>query len=362
MHSKTFLVVSMLLLISIPVYAIDTTSDTRLYDPKRLLTEDSITVHSATCEWNIDHFDICAYVTWTSDTSTDYVKTVIAGGEDLAHTPKQLASPFSYCQNVGKDEGRRAIHSYLFDRANLNTVSDLDNTIQCKRTKLETNKFTKRMFFRIAEKHRRESSEGTFRVTGMDGTPVACKFEGEWVTDNRGAATGPTLYCDKARGIFSGYADLGIQSTTVDPSAFRWKGGTRSYIFDPLRYSEEGYFFSAYLCDMRNYDDHEHFARAYIQNFEKEGILIKWEYFNDETSPAVDVIFDLTCDVIPENAKEVVLGTAEEVPESDFFNEPEVGVEKEKEQPDESAIRIDTPKPKSFWGILNSWFRRVFLR
>lgn len=360
MRSKTSLVICMLILLSFSVYAINTQSDTRLYDPKRLLSEDSVTVQSATCDWNEDHFDLCAYLTWTSDTPTDYVRVTIAGGEDLAHSPKQLVSPFSYCQDVGKDEGRRAIHAYLFDRADFYTASDLDNTIQCKRSKLETTEYTRRMFFRIEEKHRRERSEGTFHVTGMGGTPVACKFEGEWITDNRASSTGSTLYCDKAKGTFSGYADLGIQTTTADPAAFRWKGGTGSYIFDPVKYKEEGYFFSAYTCDSRNYDDKEHYARAYIKNFETDGILIQWEYFNDETSPAVDVIFDLTCDIVPENAKEIVLGPAEEdTAESDFFNEPEVGVE---EKPESAAINIDTPQPKTFWGILNSWFRRVFLK
>ena len=71
-----------------------------------------IEILSSSCTWESDHFNACVYTRWL-DSFGNYAQVQISGGEALDNSPRQYFSPFSYCQDVGKEEGKRTISAFL---------------------------------------------------------------------------------------------------------------------------------------------------------------------------------------------------------------------------------------------------------
>ena len=320
-----------------------------------------VEVLSSSCSWETDHFTACAYVRWQKSFG-NYAQVQIYGGEALELSPKQTSSPFTYCQSVGTDEGKRSIQAFLLTYSNTFKSSDTSHSVNCVKSKPQTISVEKNLSFRIESINSRASSSGTLKLTELPGTPVSCDFKGTWITDNRMSVTGTRGRCDEAGGQFTGHADLARQYTTEDPSSFDWK--MFQGIFDPPAHTDQNYFFSATTCDSVRYDEHRNYARAYVSQFEKDGILIDWDYNNAESKPAVDVRFIMTCDVIPDNAKPVPAekSSADSASSKDFFNnQPEVTTPSKPAEETSPAITIAPAKP-TIWNIISGWFRKVFMQ
>lgn len=312
-----------------------------------------IEILSSSCTWESDHFNACVYTRWQNSFG-DYAQMQISGGEALANSPKQYFSPFSYCQAVGKEEGKRAISAFLLGYSGA-FKSSADSSVMCRKSKTTTIEVTKKLSFRIQSINSRAASSGTFQINGFPGIPVSCDFEGTWFTDNA-EGLGSRLYCDKAGGTFTGHADLSGAYSTEDPGAFKWDQKTT---IDPPPHTDQNYFFRATTCDTIRYSTNKNYARAYVINFEKDGMLIGWDYFNDDTRPIVDLLFTMTCKVIPDNAEEVPLEEESSAPTKDFFSQPEVVPERQEERaPAQQVIE----QKETIWSMLGSWFRKVFLK
>ena len=123
-----------------------------------------------------------------------------------------------------------------------------------------------------------------------------CKIGGYWITDNH-LYLQPNQYCHEARGNIEGYADRFTQFTVNDAEAFDWRGIGQSNLFDPAAERFDGYAAYTYLCDIRGYDQKTHYARARVSGFGTKNLIINWEYFDDNTRPAVDFHIEFSCDL-----------------------------------------------------------------
>lgn len=123
-----------------------------------------------------------------------------------------------------------------------------------------------------------------------------CRISGNWITNNQRRLE-PKQYCHEAKGTLAGYADEFTQFVTNDAASFDWKGIGQSQLYDPAPEQFKGYSAYTYLCDIRGYEHRNNFVRAGLSGFGTDSLILNWEYFDENTRPAVEVFLDLTCDL-----------------------------------------------------------------
>ena len=152
---------------------------------------------------------------------------------------------------------------------------------------------SKRVQFRAEHTYGRGRGEGSVAVD-LGGRVKTCMFQGSMVTNNDEILR-PKLYCHGAPISLQGYYDKNTQWVTSDPGLFSWAGPGKGRD-DPSPVTYQGYSMYGLLCDPYYFQNPRYYLRAIAQE-STNGLLLQWEYYNDETMPAVDVSLDFTCDV-----------------------------------------------------------------
>src|SRR3989344_4517850 len=91
-------------------------------------TDYSLTIDSASCQWEQGQFTICETVSWSGQ-DTLFAKGYIPGGEPLDMSNPEYTSPFTYCQPAGTEEGFHIARSLLYSSQGL--VRDIGQGVQC---------------------------------------------------------------------------------------------------------------------------------------------------------------------------------------------------------------------------------------
>ncbi|MDO8556320.1 MAG: hypothetical protein Q7R96_04055 [Nanoarchaeota archaeon] len=313
----------------------------------------SIAVTSASCLWKDDHFEICSTMSWDAE-QTYYAQGYVAGGEPLTKAPKLFQSPAVYCQNVGAVEGKHAVHAYLYStRGSLKSLST-DRVVDCSLQVESTSQESPKKFVISAEGEfrRRPKGEGSVRIDGFSGTPVACSVVGTFVTDDT-RHEGQTETCNRASGSFSGVYNHGLQKVTVDANPFAWQG-IAGLFSDPDPISYQGYVGYMTFCDRKDYTSGRYYARFQVTDIDATGLTLSWDYFNDQNTK-VEFLGEVQCDTLRESAPVI---------ESPVVVEPVV-----EEEPEELIIApvideeesVGSPIPSSsywsgVWSKVKGWF------
>ncbi|HLD15693.1 MAG TPA: hypothetical protein VJB94_03895 [Candidatus Nanoarchaeia archaeon] len=311
----------------------------------------TITVESASCNWRENHFEICEYMNW-AQANGYYARGYIAGGESLDKAPIIYSSPATYCQDVGDIEGKRAVHTYLYNSRGELKALDTNNVVNCEMQKVNEENVKQKLQFRAqGEFTLRPKGEGQIKLEGFGGKPVSCTIKGAWKTDNdiihrtRG-------YCSGATGNFVGYADQGRQYVLNDPHPFAWQG-INGLLTDPEEQLYQGYFIYMNTCDSISYNKQRYYTRARVVDFTDDGIVFDWEYFDDDTSSAIEFDAIVECKIVTNQEPVTVYVEQEPVLEAVKPTQEEVKIpEIKKEAPKE--------KPKGLFYSLASWFKSLF--
>jgi len=204
--------------------------------------------------------------------------------------------------------------------------------------------------FRAQQQGMRASATGVVTVD-LPREPIFCTLEGEWITDNDPFAR-QRRYCDGANGIFSSYVDATQQYVVNDPNFFPWAGLSKPKVNPPAERSE-GYVLHMYTCDSRYYQDPRYSVTAQVTKFSKH-MEITWNYFDDDTQPAVDFFLTLTC----------------ELEQRPSFGQPLLATKEEPISLDEPVERVyyervtvsspfSEPESYTLYTILSSFFNKV---
>ncbi len=262
----------------------------------------SLGIDSVSCQWQNTQFVVCETVSWGgSDASS--AKGYIPGGESVDTSPSQTTSPFTYCQPVGTDEGYRVARAMLYSSTAL--VRDIGQGVQClgipvakqPEKKSTLTSFTTTTGFRtyLTSPSSSPKNSGMFTKT-FPGKVQSCTFKGTWITDNDQKFNQRNT-CHGAVGSFNGFADAQKQYVINDPDLFRWVGLSQASLNPPAqRY--DGYSFWMETCDDEYYRS-AHVPRygvsGTITGFGTSTLAFIWNYYDENTKPAVDFSFDLDC-------------------------------------------------------------------
>ena len=256
-------------------------------------TDVNVEITDVKCDWKGEYFEACGTFKWNG-LKDYYAKGFITNGQKLSESIKQTESPFTYCQNVGTREGFRGISVYIFDKEGVLRFIQEGKDAECSRNQA-TNIYKKQISFRIEPKNTNGKGDLILEIE----TPIkpsSCEISGEWVTDNN-PLNGIRRYCDRASGSFTGYVDRYNQYVENDANSFRWAGPAQSE-FNPIIEKSNGYIINMYTCDNQYYRTdgrgRRYYVRGRVIDFSKN-MKIHWEYYNDDTHPAVDFIFDISC-------------------------------------------------------------------
>ncbi len=313
----------------------------------------ALNVEHAGCKWAQDHYEACAQIFWKSALPESYVKVFIAGGESLGESQKQSHSPTVYCQNVGLDSGFRAVQAYLYTpQAALKRV-DVDTRITCDKDSEPTTKKVTKKYSLLIGTSDRVRNEGTQAFTGLGGKPVSCKVAGTWKTNNRERVGELRKFCHGATGSFDSSFEAGKSFVIDDPAAFDWMDLSAANDFDPQPTTYSGYLLYAPTCDQTGYKLGRYYARARVVSLDEDGFTVDWEYYNADTRPRVDFLFEATCAVeTGETKKPKLTGQPVEEPVIELPT-PESIVE-------EPVITVVEEKPKPLIFKFIDWLRLLF--
>ncbi len=267
----------------------------------------SLEIPSLSCTWETDSFLVCATVAW-SGADALFAKSYIPGGESIESSPPQTASPFTYCQSAGAEEGYRVVRALLYSSTGL--VRDIGQGVSCTGTspsqpipiisKPATSIFTTTADFRT---YSRETSysRGSGNFIRIFPAPVeSCTFSGSWITDND--LFNHNGFCHRARGTFEGYADAYEQYVTNDPDLFYWADLSQPQLNPPAQRHADSSFWME-LCDDEYYRSNHaprYGVQGRIEGFGTKTLSFVWDYFDDSNArPAVDFNFALTCVLRP---------------------------------------------------------------
>tara|TARA_Y100000310_G_scaffold1020_1_gene1423 strand:+ start:19863 stop:20903 length:1041 start_codon:yes stop_codon:yes gene_type:complete len=291
---------------------------------KNLETQATLTIDSATCEWDETQYKICESISWNAEAGS-YVKPYIPGGELLDEVQKQYSKQFNYCQHVGTESGYRIVRAMLYDKQGL--LKDMGKGVSCEAKKITTQKTnTKRTYnykdslqfiatldstnirntdpwyAKLNKKpnqkitvSRRSYAQGYYIETFPDSVQ-SCTITGTWVTDNDHLGR-QRRYCHEAKGTFVGYADAENQYVTNDPTYFPWEGESKPKV-NPLPKDYPNYAFYMNTCNTNYYTEQKYYFRGTIEGFGTKELTFNWEYFDDETRPQVSITINLDCTLI----------------------------------------------------------------
>ncbi|MEK6862279.1 MAG: hypothetical protein AABY07_10030 [Nanoarchaeota archaeon] len=261
-----------------------------------------LTVEDAYCEWRFDHFETCVTVNWNGLTG-DYAKAEISGGESLSESPYQYESPFTYCQNVGSYEGKRATNVFIYDYGGKmkERVQSIKPDVICEKPKRGTGGgvgeiFKDHVSFAAYRTTGRAEGSGEFLIS-LPKNPVSCEIVGEYRMrrfDPSHAFNKRNLRC-MGTGKFQAYVDNSGQGGTDDPDPFYW--GDEAYgLIDPPPRNYEGNIVNLYTCDRTYLSDPRYYIKAKVTDF-SNNMKVEWEYMDDGAKPTVDVIMDVKCEL-----------------------------------------------------------------
>lgn len=309
----------------------------------------ALNVDSAGCKWQQDHYEACAQVSWKGGVTDAYVKVFIAGGESLGESTKQYQSPIVYCQNVGIDSGFRAVQAYLYTSTAALKKVDVNTRIVCDKDSTPvTKKVTKKYSLSIGTSDRARN-QGTQAFTGLGGKPLSCKVTGTWKTRNRDRVGELRKFCEGATGSFDGSFEAGRSYVTDDPNAFDWMDLGAANDFDPQPTTYNGYLLYAPTCDQSGYKLGRYYVRARIVSLDYDGFTADWEYYNSDTRPSVDLLFEVTCDVETGETKKPKM-----------VAEPIIEIPAQKPAVIEPVITVTEEKPKPLIFKFIDWLRALF--
>jgi len=259
-----------------------------------------LTAEDAYCEWGFDHFEACVTVGWNGLTG-DYAKAEISGGESLQDSPEQYESPFTYCQDVGTYEGKRATNVFIYDyRGKMKERFQANKPdIVCEKPARATaggEIFTEHASFAAYRTTGRAKGIGEL-IIPLPKNPVSCEITGEYKMrrfDPSHAFNKRNLRC-MGDGKFNAYVYNGGQGGTDDANPFYW--GDEAYgLIDPPPRSYEDNIVNIYTCDRTYLSDPRYYVKAKVTDFSKN-MKVEWTYNDDGEKPTVDVIMDLKCEL-----------------------------------------------------------------
>lgn len=265
----------------------------------------SLLIDSLSCQWQQDHYTVCETISWGGE-GTLFAKGYIPGGESMEQSQPQTASPFTYCQPVGNDDGYRVARALLFTSSGLQR--DIGQGVACigkpapqpvlqePSSRLASYSTTTGFRTQNVGGASYPRGSGAFTKT-FPGIVRSCTFSGTWVTDNLYFHRQQTNECHRAQGIFNGSADFYEQYVINDPDLFRWAGSSQALLNPPAqRY--DGYSFWMETCDNEYYSS-RHTPRygvtGRITGFGTNTLSFTWDYYDEDNKPAVDFGFTLDC-------------------------------------------------------------------
>ncbi len=239
-------------------------------------------------------FQVCETVTWNGLLNY-YAKGLITNGEKLSQSPQQLESPFTYCQDVGTREGKRATNVYVFDGDGILRLHKEGLDVDCRKNNAQASSslFEKQLTFR-SEPDRQYNKGSLLLQIDLPDKPVSCDLEGTWITDNAKYRNLNQQYCHKATGHFTAHIDKSKQYVDNDADSFRWAGESLP-VNDPAVEHADEYVVSMKTCDTQYYTNGgRYYVQGKIFDF-SEHMKIQVDYYNDDTHPAVDFIVHVQC-------------------------------------------------------------------
>ncbi len=261
--------------------------------------ESSLDIQSLSCAYAKSQFQACGKFAWDGFVD-DYVTIVVPGSGESQHFSDRT---FDYCTDAGPDEGFRVVRMILYNR-NGGLVDEVGRGVECKR---EVKVVSVQPPSRPPEVPRTVKKHGQFRASQtttyyrgfgstalmFDGSVQSCTYDGTFYVDDR-----PVLrkagHCHKAAGTFRGRADATTQYVVVDPGLFAWDYRTKT---DPEPKAFDGVFFTMNPCDSAYFGEPNNLVRAHVQGFNTNTLKVDWEFKDDVSGRAVEVLFDLACQV-----------------------------------------------------------------
>ena len=249
---------------------------------------------SVTCSWEDNLFKVCQTSSWEGGS---YARGYIPGGEDLEISPRQYNNFFVYCQKVGKDEGFRVVRTVLYDEAN-NVLKDTGKGVECTSmvrgevAEPQTYNFNKYSWFRAMRTTGYSDGSGSI-ILEFPGIVDSCQINGTYRIDDDPRSR-VRQYCEGATGNLYGYADIFRQYVTNDPGSFIWDGKSRQ---DPIPGTHERYSIYISTCDNLFYQQRRYYVNAVLSGFRTKKLVLDWTYKDEANKPAVDVFFNLNCQV-----------------------------------------------------------------
>lgn len=203
--------------------------------------------------------------------------------------------------------------------------------------------------------------EGEFRID-LPGEPQYCEIQGRWVTNNqmfKNLGRG-SYHCHRASGTFTAYVDKLDQHSVNDPGLFRWAGGSEAR-YDPFPTATQDYVLHAWLCDHLYYTPKgpRYNIKLWVEHFGQH-LDFRWSYYDDDTYPAVDVFFDLTCSLKEKKVS---------APPPKVVLPPSAAQEPETEEPSPDLPfpldlqQYQEPPPKqqrTAWQMITGWLKGTF--
>ena len=311
-------------------------------------------------------FLVCGKIGWGG--VDGYSKGYVLGGEKLSQSQRVYENSFRYCQEISGEEGRKSsVQAYVYDNRNSLVALDKTNVVECRKEREVGEKYTKDISFRAQANTGHGAGFGQVEIK-MPGEPVSCSLDGEYLTDDK-EFSGIQQYCHKAEGKLNGFFDFYEQYVEEDPEFFRWAGGSKP-ASNPLPKRYDGEVLHVRLCDHRYYqeDGERYYVKARVTS--RDPLRIDWEYFNDDTRPAVDFTFSLDCR-LKEEARLIEVedrGQVEGIGEGGIASgESGEGVE-DVETIKAESLESEEIKPFSFpvreislWEKIKGFFRNTFL-
>jgi len=194
-----------------------------------------------------------------------------------------------------------------------------------KKQALSEEAFEDYVSFTARQRGQLASAQEVFMID-LPRDPISCIFEGEWRTDNDPWGR-QRRYCHAATGSFTSYIDSTQQYVVNDPGFFPWAGLSKPKV-NPPAMTYDGYALYMRTCDNRYYQEERYTVTARVTQFSQQ-LELTWDYFDDDTQPAVDFMFTVTCTLEKEILYEESMASELEEPSVSALTAEEVFFERE---------------------------------
>ena len=299
-HTHRLLYIITILLIFIVLFVVFSYPFTyQTTQPVPIQSTYALTVNAASCTWKDNAYEICETVSWQG-TSATYAKGYIPGGEQIETSPSHTSSPFTYCQTVGTESGYRIVRALLYDQEGL--VKDVGKGVSCEPQPVQPTPPARQRTYTMVVNgsfsthpplgSSKPFAQGIYTKTFPDKV-TSCTIRGRWITDDDLFGS-RRQFCHGAEGTFTASADATEQYVTNDPNYFSWSGLSKAKS-NPPPTTYEGYIMYMHICDNNYHREPRYYARSTVTGFDTKTLTFDWEYFDDETQPAVNFIFQLDC-------------------------------------------------------------------